>query len=141
LLVGIRRATRFAPGRGSCVKLRLIEEEEEEEEEKEEVRGVFSRDGKGKLSAKEVVEAAELAVRNMQFEVVYYPKAGWSEFVVKTEVVDAAMRIAWRDGMRVKMSVETDDSSRTTWFQGTVSAVSYQENGQWCSSPWRMLQV
>ncbi|ESW08189.1 hypothetical protein PHAVU_009G026200 [Phaseolus vulgaris] len=141
LLVGIRRATRFAPGRGSCVKLRLIDEEEEEEEEKEEVRGVFSRDGKGKLSAKEVVEAAELAVRNMQFEVVYYPKAGWSEFVVKTEVVDAAMRIAWRDGMRVKMSVETDDSSRTTWFQGTVSAVSYQENGQWCSSPWRMLQV
>ncbi|XP_027942121.1 auxin response factor 17 isoform X2 [Vigna unguiculata] len=143
LFVGIRRTIRSFPERGNCVKLRLIEEEdkeEEEEEDEEKEKRVFKRDGKGKLSAKVVAEAAELAARNMPFEVVYYPKAGWSEFVVKTEVVDAAMRIAWSDGMRVKMSVETDDSSRMTWFQGTVSAVSFQDNGQWCGSPWRMLQ-
>ncbi|XP_047179222.1 auxin response factor 17 [Vigna umbellata] len=144
LFVGIRRATRFSSERANCPKLMLIEEEEDEEEDEEDeekVKRVFKRDGKGKLTAKVVVEAAELAARQMQFEVVYYPKAGWSEFVVKIEVVDAAMRIAWSEGMRVKMSVETDDSSRMTWFQGTVSAVSSHNNGQWCSSPWRMLQV
>jgi len=125
----------------------LIEEEEEEEEKEEEeedeenARRVFRRDGKGKQSPRVVAEAAELAARNMQFEVVYYPKAGRSKFVVKAEVVDAAMRIAWRAGMRVKMSVETDDSSMMTWVQGAVSAVSSHDNGQWRNSPWRMLQV
>ncbi|CAJ1974165.1 unnamed protein product [Sphenostylis stenocarpa] len=148
LFVGIRRATRFSPGKscGGGAKLRLIEEEGEEEEEEEEedeekAREVFSRDGKGKLSAKVVAEAAELAVRNMPFEVVYYPKAGCSEFVVNSEAVDESMRKPWSAGVRVKMSMETDDSSRMTWFQGTVSAISSHDNGQWRDSPWRMLQV
>ncbi|WVZ19279.1 hypothetical protein V8G54_006601 [Vigna mungo] len=142
LFVGIRRATRLSSERVNCPKL-LIEEEdkEEEEEDEEKVTRVFKRDGKGKLPAKAVVEAAELAARQMQFEVAYYPKAGWYAFVVKTEVVDAAMRFPWSVGMRVKMSAETDDSSRMTWFQGTVSAVLSYDNGQWCGSPWRMLQV
>ncbi|TKY74328.1 Auxin response factor 17 [Spatholobus suberectus] len=144
MFVGIRRATRFAAAKrgGDAGKWRLnIRNRAEEEEEEEEAKEVFSRDGKGKLSAKVVAEAAELAARNMPFEVVYYPKAGWSEFVVKTEAVDEAMSVAWSPGMRVKMAVETDDSSRMTWFQGTVSSVSFHDNDQWRGSPWRMLQI
>lgn len=114
---------------------------DEEEEEEEEVREVFSRDGRGKLSAKVVAEAAELAARNMPFEVVYYPKERWSEFVVKTEAVNEAMKVAWSPGIRVKIAAETDDSSRVSWCQGTVSSVALHGNGQWRGSLWRMLQV
>ncbi|KAK7351153.1 hypothetical protein VNO77_10389 [Canavalia gladiata] len=150
MFVGIRRATRFCSGKGGDVpkwSLQIggmknsIEEGKEGEQDGEKLKEVFSRDGKGKLSAKKVAEAAELAAQNMPFEVVYYPKAGWSEFVVKADAVDEAMSVAWSPGIRVKMAMETDDSSRMTWFQGTVSCVSVHENGQWRGSPWRMLQI
>ncbi|XP_027338538.1 auxin response factor 17-like [Abrus precatorius] len=151
LFVGVRRATRFTSGKGGgnvgsnwSLQIGGMEnrvEEEEKEEEEENLSEVFSRDGKGKLSTKKVAEAAELAALNMAFEVVYYPKAGWSEFVVNEEAVNEAMSVAWGPGMRVKMAMETDDSSRMTWFQGTVSCVSVNENGQWRYSPWRMLQI
>ncbi|KAK7410563.1 hypothetical protein VNO78_01435 [Psophocarpus tetragonolobus] len=135
LFVGIRRATRFAPVRNR------VEEKEEEEEEDEEAREVFSRDGRGKLSAKVVAEAAELAARNKPFDVVYYPKTGWSEFVVKTEAVDEAMSVAWSPRIKVKMAMDSEDSSRLSWHQGEVSAVSLHGNGLWRGSPWRMLQI
>ena len=93
------------------------------------------------MSAKAVAEAAELAARNVPFEVVYYPRAGWSDFVVKAEAVEGAMKAAWCPGMRVKMALETEDSSRMTWFQGTVSSSSAPDNGPWRGSPWRLLQV
>ncbi|RDY04517.1 Auxin response factor 17, partial [Mucuna pruriens] len=142
LFVGIRRSTRLAFDVGNCPLSGKEEEEEEEKEEEEaEEKKVFSRNGKGRLSAKDVVKAAELAAQNKPFEVVYYPKAGWSEFVVKAETVDEAMRIAWFPGMRVKMAMETDDSSRMTWFQGTLTSVSFSNNGQWRYCPWRMLQI
>ncbi|KAL2339847.1 hypothetical protein Fmac_007787 [Flemingia macrophylla] len=140
--VGIRRATRGTGGAGKWrLRSRADEEGEEEEEEAAAAPVVFSRDGKGKLPAKVVAEAAELAAQNMPFEVVYYPKAGWSEFVVKSEAVDEAMRIMWSPGMRVKMAIETDDSSRATWFQGSVASVCFNDNGRWRGSPWRMLQI
>nr|KYP70020.1 Auxin response factor 17 [Cajanus cajan] len=142
--VGIRRATRGASGAGKWrLRSRAEEGEADAEAEEEAVveREVFSRDGKGKLPTKVVVEAAELAVQNMPFEVVYYPKAGWSEFVVKCEAVDEAMSITWSPGIRVKMPIETEDSSRTTWFPGVVTSVSFNDNGKWRGSPWRMLQV
>ncbi|KAI9097498.1 hypothetical protein K1719_025269 [Acacia pycnantha] len=103
--------------------------------------GGFSRNGKGKLSAKEVADAAELAAQNMPFEVVYYPRVGWTDFVVKAEDVEKALYVAWTFGTRVKMARETEDSSRITWFQGTVSSASFPDSGLWRSSPWRMLQV
>ncbi|PQM37853.1 auxin response factor 17 [Prunus yedoensis var. nudiflora] len=66
---------------------------------------------------------------------------GRKDFVVKAEVVEKALNVFWSAGMRVKMSVETEDSSRMTWFQGTLSSVSIPDNGPWQRSPWRMLQV
>ncbi|MED6163641.1 Arf17p [Stylosanthes scabra] len=138
LFVGIRRTLRF-----SAVMAENRDQwlEEEEEEENSNDPPVFTRDGKGKVTVKAVAEAAELAVRAMPFEVVYYPRAGWSDFVVKSEAVEGAMKAGWCPGMRVKMAVETEDSSRMTWFQGTVSSASAPDNGPWRGSPWRMLQV
>jgi hypothetical protein len=153
MFVGIRRAVRFVPAR-SCVgseatRLCLpicgvrnrVDDEEDEKLLEEKCKEGFSRNGKGKLSPNSVAMAAELASQGMAFEVVYYPKAGWSDFVLKAEVVDAAMSVTWCPGMRIKMAVETDDSSRTTWFQGVVSSVNVPEHGPWRGSPWRMLQV
>jgi len=150
MFIGIRRAVRFVPNRtgsGGCsdvsrlclpicgVRSRVDDEEKLVEEK------AFSRHGKGKLSPVAVAEAAEMAAQGMGFEVVYYPRAGWSDFVLKAEVVDAAMSVTWCPGMRIKMAVETDDSSRTTWFQGVVSQVSVPDHGAWRGSPWRMLHV
>ncbi|XP_020988220.1 auxin response factor 17 [Arachis duranensis] len=138
LFVGIRRTLRFSA---------VLKEdrdpwlEEEEEEDNSSDPPVFTRDGRGKVTLKAVAEAAELAARTMPFEVVYYPRAGWSDFVVKAEAVEAAMKAGWCPGMRVKMAVETEDASRMTWFQGTVSSASVPDNGPWRGSPWRMLQV
>lgn len=93
------------------------------------------------IRAESVVEAVERAVLGLPFEVVYYPRAGWADFIVRAEVVDAAMRVFWTAGMRVKMVVETEDSSRMTWVQGTVTAASVPDREPWCGSPWGMLEV
>ncbi|KAJ1376167.1 DNA-binding barrel domain superfamily [Sesbania bispinosa] len=145
MFVGIRRATRFASGwdgaRSFILGVRNRVQEEHQQQEEKTNKEVFSRNGKGKLSAKSVAEAAELAAQNMPFEVVYYPKAGWSDFVVKAETVDEAMMVAWSPGIRVKMAVEADDLTKMTWFQGVVCSVSVPpDNVPWRGSPWRMLQ-
>ncbi|XP_050376496.1 auxin response factor 17 [Argentina anserina] len=134
--VGVRRTVRASPG-GDCSRwsshIALKPEEE---------GSASSGDGyKAKLKAEAVVEAAEMAAQDRPFEVVYYPKAGWAEFVVKAEVVEKALNVCWMAGMRVKMAMETDDSSRMTWFQGTLSSRFVPENGPWKGSPWRALQV
>ncbi|KAI4307334.1 hypothetical protein L6164_030534 [Bauhinia variegata] len=151
MFVGVRRAVRLTSGNGGdyatwCSPTGGGRNKVEELEQEENCAGLrggqgFSRNGRGKLSAKSVAEAAELAAQNMPFEVVYYPRAGWSDFVVKAEVVEEAISIVWTPGMRVKMAMETEDSSRMTWFQGTVSSASAPDNGPWRGSPWRMLQV
>ncbi|XP_027332667.1 auxin response factor 17-like isoform X2 [Abrus precatorius] len=122
VFVGIRRALRFAKG-------------EVAEEEMPANEG-FSRSARGRVSARAVAAVVEAAGRKVPFEVVYYPRTGLADFVVKAEIVEEAMKIMWVGGMRVKMGMETEDSSRMTWFQGTVSSASASENG-----PWRMLQV
>lgn len=101
----------------------------------------FSRNVRGRVPASSVLEAVRLAEMNCPFEVLYYPKAGSPDFVVAEEVVESAMRVYWMAGVRVKMSVETEDSSRMTWFQGTVSSAAVKYVGPWSSSPWRMLEV
>ncbi|CAL9241051.1 unnamed protein product [Arabidopsis halleri] len=100
----------------------------------------FRRSGKGKLTAEAVTEAINRAAKGLPFEVVYYPTAGWSEFVVRAEDVESSMSMFWTPGTRVKMAMETEDSSRITWFQGIVSS-TYQETGPWRGSPWKQLQI
>ncbi|KAG1363176.1 auxin response factor 17 [Cocos nucifera] len=128
LFVGVRRTGRFCgsmdyvpyrPPAGAGVKL---------EENLGSCEG-FSRNVGGRVPASSVVEAVRLAEMNCPFEVLYYPRAGSPDFVVAEEVVESAMMVYWSAGVRVKMSMETEDASRMTWFQGTVSsaAVTWDE--------------
>ncbi|KAL2897372.1 Auxin response factor 18 [Bienertia sinuspersici] len=94
-----------------------------------------------KLRKESVIEAANLAANGKAFEVVYYPRASTPEFFVKTAAVRAAMQIQWCAGMRFKMAFETEDSSRISWFMGTVSCVQVVDPINWPTSPWRLLQV
>nr|ANI70188.1 auxin response factor ARF16 [Salvia miltiorrhiza] len=111
--------------------------------------GGSRRGGGGELGLKErgnvkveaVVEAASLAANGQPFEVVYYPRAGSPEFVVRESAVRAAMRVQWCSGMRFKMAFETEDSSRISWFMGTISSVQVDDPIHWPNSPWRLLQV
>ncbi|KAK4430911.1 Auxin response factor 18 [Sesamum alatum] len=93
------------------------------------------------LRAESVVEAANLAANGQPFEVVYYPRASTPEFVVRESAVRAAMRVQWCAGMRFKMAFETEDSSRISWFMGTISSVQVDDPIHWPNSPWRILQV
>ncbi|KZV40912.1 auxin response factor 17 [Dorcoceras hygrometricum] len=92
-------------------------------------------------SKDEVMEAMENAVKGIAFEVVYYPRAGLPDFVVSAERVEDALRICWTPGMQVKMAVESEDSSRISWYQGAITAAASLDAGPWSRSPWRMLQV
>ncbi|KAK7841227.1 auxin response factor 16 [Quercus suber] len=97
--------------------------------------------GKGKVRAESVIEAATLAANGQPFEVVYYPRASTPEFCVKAGMVKAAFQIRWCSGMRFKMAFETEDSSRISWFMGTISSVQVADPIRWPDSPWRLLQV
>ncbi|KAJ6828754.1 auxin response factor 18-like isoform X2 [Iris pallida] len=97
--------------------------------------------GKGRVKAESVMEAASLAASGQPFDVVYYPRASTPEFCVKATAVRAAMRVQWCSGMRFKMAFETEDSSRISWFMGTISSVQVADPIRWASSPWRLLQV
>ncbi|PIN09158.1 hypothetical protein CDL12_18265 [Handroanthus impetiginosus] len=96
---------------------------------------------KGNVSGESVLEAANLAANGQPFEVVYYPRASTPEFVVRQSAVRAAMRVQWCPGMRFKMPFETEDSSRISWFMGTISSVQVDDPVHWPNSPWRLLQV
>lgn len=97
--------------------------------------------GKGKVRPEAVLEALALAASGQPFEVVYYPRASTPEFCVKASAVRTAMRIPWCSGMRFKMPFETEDSSRISWFMGTVSSVQVADPIRWPNSPWRLIQV
>ncbi|XP_064977125.1 auxin response factor 18 isoform X3 [Musa acuminata AAA Group] len=97
--------------------------------------------GRGRVRADAVIGTASLAASGQPFEVVYYPRAGTPEFCVKAASVRAAMRIQWCPGMRFKMAFETEDSSRISWFMGTISSVQVSDPVRWPISPWRLLQV
>ncbi|EXC16214.1 Auxin response factor 18 [Morus notabilis] len=97
--------------------------------------------GKGKVRPESVIEAATLASSGQPFEVVYYPRASTPEFCVKASLVKAALQIRWCPGMRFKMAFETEDSSRISWFMGTISSVQVADSLRWPDSPWRLLQV
>ncbi|PWA99813.1 Aux/IAA-ARF-dimerization [Artemisia annua] len=97
--------------------------------------------GRGKVRPEAVLEATCLAANGQPFEVTYYPRASTPEFCVKVSSLSAALRIQWCAGMRFKMAFETEDSSRISWFMGTVSSVQVLDPFLWPNSPWRLLQV
>ncbi|KAK1429169.1 hypothetical protein QVD17_11373 [Tagetes erecta] len=97
--------------------------------------------GRGRVRPEDVIEATSLAANGQTFEVTYYPRASTPEFVVKASSLDAALRVQWCVGMRFKMAFETEDSSRISWFMGTVSSVQVVDPFFWPNSPWRLLQV
>nr|APA20268.1 auxin response factor 10 [Populus tomentosa] len=97
--------------------------------------------GRGRVKPEEVLEAADLAANGKPFQVVYYPRSSTPEFCVKASSVRAAMKIGWCSGMRFKMAFETEDSSRISWFMGTVTSVQVADPVRWPNSPWRLLQV
>ncbi|MBA0784349.1 hypothetical protein Gotri_001933 [Gossypium trilobum] len=75
------------------------------------------------------------------FEVAYYPRTSRPEFCVKASAVNTAMKVPWCCGMRFKMAFETEDSSRISWFVGTISSVQVADPVRWPDSPWRLLEV
>lgn len=97
--------------------------------------------GRGRARPESVIEAASLAASGQPFEVVYYPRASTPEFFVKASSVSSAMRVQWCAGMRFKMPFETEDSSRISWFMGTIASVQVADPIRWPNSPWRLLQV
>ncbi|RVW80197.1 Auxin response factor 18 [Vitis vinifera] len=97
--------------------------------------------GRVKVTAEAVIEAVRLAVNGQPFEVIYYPRASTPEFCVKSSLVKSASQIRWCSGMRFKMAFETEDSSRISWFMGTISSVQVADPVRWPDSPWRLLQV
>lgn len=160
LCVGIRRAKRaigcasdhpygWNPGGGNCIPpyggLTMFLRDDDNKLSR---KGSLSSSGsggnlrgKGKVRPESVMEAAALAASGQPFEVVYYPRASTPEFCVKASSVRAAMRIQWCSGMRFKMPFETEDSSRISWFMGTISSVQVADPIRWPNSPWRLLQV
>lgn len=97
--------------------------------------------GTRKVCGESVSEVATRVAEGKAFEVVYYPRASTPEFFVKASSVKSAMRIQWCSGMRFKMPFETEDSSRISWFMGTISSVHVDDPIRWPNSPWRLLQV
>ncbi|KAK9072778.1 hypothetical protein SSX86_009213 [Deinandra increscens subsp. villosa] len=96
---------------------------------------------KSKVESESVVQAVKQATSGQSFEVEFYPRASTPEFCVKASVVKNAMQIRWSPGMRFKMPFETEDSSRISWFMGTISSVQVADPIRWPDSPWRLLQV
>ncbi|KAI4318881.1 hypothetical protein MLD38_032538 [Melastoma candidum] len=88
-----------------------------------------------------VIEAAMFATKGNPFEVLYYPRSSTPEFCVRSSLVKAATQKRWCSGMRFKMPFETEDSSRISWFMGTISSVQVADPIRWPDSPWRLLQV
>ncbi|XP_076940329.1 auxin response factor 18-like isoform X1 [Bidens hawaiensis] len=103
------------------------------------IRNVCS--GRVKVKPEDVIEAASLAANGQPFDVAYYPRANVPEFCVKASSLTASLSRQWCAGMRFKMPFETEDSSRVSWFIGTVSSVEVVDPFHWPNSPWRILQV
>ncbi|KAL5990636.1 Auxin response factor 18 [Asimina triloba] len=141
LCVGIRRAKRgggcgpeslsgWNPGAGNCISsyggFSSFLREDEGKKLMRTGSGGNSNSGGGfggrsRVRPESVIEAASLAASGQPFEVVYYPRASTPEFCVKAASVRTAMRTQWYSGMRFKMAFETEDSSRISWFMGTIA--------------------
>ncbi|XP_022939946.1 auxin response factor 16-like [Cucurbita moschata] len=105
------------------------------------VRRISNGNSSGRVTVESVIEAAMLAASGKPFEIVYYPCTGTPEFVVKASCLRSVMQVHWYPAMRFKMPFETKDSSRISWFMGTISSIQVADPVRWPDSPWRMLQV
>ncbi|NP_001295772.1 auxin response factor 18 [Cucumis sativus] len=158
LCVGIRRAKRgigdgpesscgWNPAGGNCAvsygafSAFLREDDNRLTRSANGMNGNGSLMGKGKVKPESVTEAAKLASNGQPFEIIFYPRASTPEFCVKAALVKAALQIRWCSGMRFKMAFETEDSSRISWFMGTINSVQVSDPLRWPESPWRLLQV
>ncbi|KAF8054193.1 hypothetical protein N665_1341s0009 [Sinapis alba] len=152
LCVGIRRAKRGGLGTNGLVSdsssysgfSGFLRDDETTTSKRNATGGGTGKDVNapgGRVKVEEVAEAVARAARGLAFDVVYYPRASTPEFCVKASEVRSAMRMRWCSGMRFKMAFETEDSSRISWFMGTVSAVQVADPIRWPDSPWRLLQV
>lgn len=63
------------------------------------------------------------------------------EICVKASSLRMNTRIGWCPGMRFKLASETEDSSRSIWFMGTIWSVQVVNPFLWPNSPWLLLQV
>ncbi|KAE8711489.1 Auxin response factor 10 [Hibiscus syriacus] len=138
LCVGIRRAKRE---NGSCVSSYGGFSAFLREDDSNKMMRNGNSKGTGKVRPEAVLEAIALAAGGHPFEASYYPRASTPEFCVKATAVRAAMRTRWCCGMRFKMAFDTENSSRISWFMGTVSSVQVSDPLRWPNSPWLLLQV
>ena len=99
----------------------------------------FKRNFRAKISPGDVIKAVKLAENGQPFTVIYYPNSSFSNFVVEKGAVENAARVPWSVGLRVKMSVESEDPLKNTWLQGTVSFIRHPSSFNY--SPWRSLEV
>ncbi|XP_020703374.2 auxin response factor 13-like [Dendrobium catenatum] len=85
-----------------------------------------------------VIEAYRWAVEYGEgmVEGRFYPDSKLPVYVVKKEVVETAMSVQWKRGMRVQKKWEMADGF-TCWLHGTVRALSPES----IKNPWRMLEV
>ncbi|MFS7960032.1 putative auxin response factor [Helianthus anomalus] len=75
------------------------------------------------------------------FEVVYHPRASTFVLYVKASTIKVAMQIQWFPKMRLKMALETEDSSQISWFMCTISLDDVKGQFHWPNSPSRLLEV
>ncbi|KAI4339731.1 hypothetical protein MLD38_024641 [Melastoma candidum] len=142
--VGIRRASRVG-GATQCARWRRMIGGESNGSSDNEERSPYGLLGHSR-EEEEVDLAMEKWLAGEEFEVVYYPTRNpegvgtAAEFVIVREAVKAATSTYW-GGARVKMVLESEDCSRVTGLQGTVSTVEIPQEGIWKGSPWRMLQI
>lgn len=95
----------------------------------------------GRVRAEEFAEAVRRAARGEAFEAVFYPRDGAAEFCVRAAEVRAALSDPWRSGLRLKMEVEDETTSRVKNCNGITTAVKAFDPVHWPNSPWRVLQV
>ena len=55
--------------------------------------GAMKGEGRERMTAEAVAESARRTAMGLPFEVVYYPRAGWADFVVRAELVEAGISI------------------------------------------------
>ncbi|XP_040379556.1 LOW QUALITY PROTEIN: auxin response factor 13-like [Oryza brachyantha] len=133
LLVGVRRAPRFDAD-SRC-------------------------NARARVPAQEIMEAVRLASNDEPFTVTYYPRQGAGEFVVPRMEVEKGLTSAFMPGMQVRIQImESEDTRRTAWLNGTINKVYYQQmwNGlevDWdssaasffrtdrCVNPWQVQPV
>ncbi|XP_062074807.1 auxin response factor 16-like [Humulus lupulus] len=97
----------------------------------------------GRERAESAIEAVNLAVQVKPFQVSYYPNNGTPEFCVEATAVYAAVmrKSQLGPGARFKMAFESEDSSRVSWFMGSINSDVDDQPSRWFGSLWRLLQV